>query len=84
MARGDDIKKILNLAKDMRDSTMGYSIQMIQDELRVSRRTAMRIKEIISQVFEVEEVPKIEIDEQFEGLLFTNDDESWSYWIGSE
>lgn len=57
MARGDDIKKILNLAKDMRDSTMGYSIQMIQDELRVSRRTAMRIKEIISDVFEVEEVP---------------------------
>jgi len=56
MARGDDIKKILNLAKDMRDSTMGYSIQMIQDELRVSRRTAMRIKDIISDVFEIEEV----------------------------
>ena len=52
MARGDDIKKILNLAKDMRDSTMGYSIKMIQDELRVSRRTAMRIKDIISDVFE--------------------------------
>lgn len=57
MARGDDIKKILYLAKDMRDSTMGYSIQMIQDELGVSRRTAMRIKDIISTVFEVEEVP---------------------------
>lgn len=56
MARGDDIKKILYLAKDMRDSTLGYSIQMIQDELEVSRRTAMRIKNIISDVFEVEEV----------------------------
>ena len=57
MARGDDIKKILYLAKDMRDSTLGYSIQMIQDELGVSRRTAMRIKDIISDVFEIEEVP---------------------------
>ena len=33
MARGDDIKKILNLAKDMWNSTMGYYIQMIQEVL---------------------------------------------------
>ena len=57
MARGDDIKNILYLAKNMRDSVQGYSIQMIQDECEVSRRTAMRIKNIISDVFEMEEVP---------------------------
>lgn len=57
MARGDDIKNILNLAKNLRDSVQGYSIQMIQDECEVSRRTAMRIKNIISDVFEIEEVP---------------------------
>ena len=57
MARGDDIKNILYLAKNMRDSVQGYSIQMIQDECEVSRRTAMRIKNIISDVFEMEENP---------------------------
>ena len=57
MARGDDIKNILYLAKNMRDSTTGYSIQDIQDECGVSRRTAIRIKDIISDVFEIEEVP---------------------------
>lgn len=57
MARGDDIKRILNLAKNMRDSVQGYTIQDIQDECEVSRRTAMRIKDIISDVFEMEEVP---------------------------
>jgi len=57
MGRGEDIKNILNLAKNMRDSVQGYSIQMIQDECGVSRRTAMRIKDIISDVFEMEEVP---------------------------
>lgn len=60
MGRGDDIKKILNLAKNMRGSTIGYSIQDIQDECEVSRRTAMRIKDIINDVFEVEEVPNYE------------------------
>ena len=57
MARSDDIKNILYLAKNMRDSTTGYSIQDIQDECGVSRRTAIRIKDIISDVFEIEEVP---------------------------
>ena len=56
MARGEDIKKILCLAKNMRVSFKGYSIQDIQDECEVSRRTAMRIKDIISDVFEMEEV----------------------------
>ena len=57
MGRGDDIKKIIHLAKNMRDSVQGYSIQMIEEECDVSRRTAMRIKDIITDVFEVEEVP---------------------------
>lgn len=57
MARGDDIRQILNLAKNMRDSYQGYSIQMIEEECGVSRRTATRIKEIIEDIFEVEEVP---------------------------
>ena len=57
MARGDDIKNILRLARDMRDSVQGYSIQMIQEDCGVSRRTAIRIKDIISDVFEIEEVP---------------------------
>ncbi len=56
MARGDDIRNILNLAKNMRDSYQGYSIQMIEEECGVSRRTAMRIKDIISDIFEIEEV----------------------------
>ncbi len=57
MARGDDIIKILKLAKNMRESTTGYSIDDIQYECGVSRRTAMRTKDLISKVFEVEEVP---------------------------
>ncbi len=56
MARGDDIRQILNLAKNMRDSYQGYSIQMIEEECGVSRRTATRIKEIITDIFETEEV----------------------------
>lgn len=57
MARGDDIKKILRLAKNMRTSFQGYSIQDIKEECGVSQRTASRIKEIINDVFEIEEVP---------------------------
>ncbi len=57
MGRGDDIKKILNLAMNMRTSVQGYSIQDIKDECNVSLRTANRIKNIIDDVFEVEEVP---------------------------
>ena len=56
MARGDNIRAILNLAKNMRDSYQGYSIQMIEEECGVSRRTAMRIKDIIADIFEIEEV----------------------------
>ena len=56
MGRGDDIRQILNLAKNMRDSHLGYSIQMIEEECGVSRRTAMRIKDIITDIFETEEV----------------------------
>lgn len=65
MGRSDKIKQILRLAKNMRDSFQGYSIEMIQDEFydfdkdkRISRRTAMRIKNIIGEVFEMEEVPQ--------------------------
>ena len=56
MARGDDIRNILNLAKNMRESYQGYSIQMIEEECGVSRRTAIRIKDIIADTFEMEEV----------------------------
>lgn len=57
MGRGDDIKKILTLAKNMRLSYRGYSIDDIAEECEVTRRTAIRIKAIISDVFEMEEVP---------------------------
>ena len=57
MGRGDDIKKILRLALNMRDSFQGYSVQDIETECSVSRRTAIRIKDLISDVFEIEEVP---------------------------
>ena len=57
MGRGDDIKKILRLALNMRDSFQGYSLQDIETECNVSRRTAIRIKDLISDVFEIEEVP---------------------------
>lgn len=57
MGRGDDIKKILRLAMNMRDSSQGYSIQDIMRECGdCSRRTAIRIKNLISDVFDVEEV----------------------------
>lgn len=57
MSRGDSIKKILKLAKNMRDSTVGYSLMDIQEECEVKRRTAIRIKNIITDIFETEEVP---------------------------
>ncbi len=56
MSRGEDIKNIFKLALKMRESSLGYSIQDIQDELDVSRRTAFRIKNIITEIFETEEV----------------------------
>ena len=57
MGRGDDVKQILYLAMNMRDSVQGYSIKDIQNGYgNCSRRTAMRVKDIISEVFETEEV----------------------------
>ena len=56
MARGDSITNILNLAIDMRYTSQGYSIQMIMDKYGVKRRTAMRMRDIISVVFDIEEV----------------------------
>lgn len=57
MGRGDDIKKILKLAVNMRTSTQGYSIHDIKEEYGGSIRNANRIKNIIQDVFEIEEVP---------------------------
>ena len=56
MGRGDNIIKILKLAMNMRTSTQGYSIDDIKEECGGSRRTAMRIKNILNEAFELEEV----------------------------
>lgn len=57
MGRGDDIKKILTLAKNMRECDNGYSIEDIMNECGgISRSTAIRIKRILEDVFDLEEV----------------------------
>lgn len=57
MARGDGVKDILRLAIEMQNSYQGLSIQDIQDEFEVSRRTAIRMKDIVAEVFpSIEEV----------------------------
>lgn len=57
MGRSDNIIKILKLAKNMRDSDKGYSIEDIMRECGdISRSTAIRFKRIIGAVFELEEI----------------------------
>ena len=51
-------------------------IQRLREDLKQVRLGAIIPPQTETVPDEVEEVPKIEIDEQFEGLLFTNDDES--------
>ena len=64
MGRGDDIKKIINLAIKMRTSIGGYSIKDIQDITGDKLRTAWRNKKIIEDVFGLEEVENSESKEK--------------------
>ena len=43
MSRYERVEDILRLAIEMQNSYQGFSIQDIQDEFEVSRRTAIRI-----------------------------------------
>lgn len=56
MSRGDGIKDIIRLVMLMQNSWQGLSYQDIQDEFEVSRRTATRMKDIVDDLFVVEEV----------------------------
>lgn len=57
MARYERVEDILRLAIDMQNSYQGFSIQDIQDEFEVSRRTAIRMKDAITRLFpSIEEV----------------------------
>ena len=56
MSRGDGIKDIIRLGLLMQESFQGLSLQDIQDEFDVSRSTAIRMKRILEEVFEVQEV----------------------------
>ena len=59
MARYERVEDILRLAIDMQNSYQGFSIQDIQDEFEVSRRTAIRMKEVVERLFpNMEEVPQ--------------------------
>ena len=57
MSRYDGVKDILRLAIDMQNSYQGFSIQDIMDEFDVSRRTAIRMKDAVAELFpSIEEV----------------------------
>ena len=57
MARYDRVEDILRLAIEMQNSYQGFSIQDIQDEFEVSRRTAIRMKDAVERLFpSIEEV----------------------------
>jgi len=57
MPRYERVEDILRLAIDMQNSYQGFSIQDIQDEFEVSRRTAIRMKDAIERLFpSIEEV----------------------------
>lgn len=51
MARYERVEDILRLALDMQNSYQGFSIQDIQDEFEVSRRTAIRMKDAVERLF---------------------------------
>ena len=51
MSRYERVEDILRLAIDMQNSYQGFSIQDIQDEFEVSRRTAIRMKDLIERLF---------------------------------
>ena len=57
MTRYERVEDILRLAIDMQNSYQGFSIQDIQDEFEVSRRTAIRMKDAVQRLFpNIEEV----------------------------
>lgn len=57
MPRYERVEDILRLAIDMQNSYQGFSIQDIQDEFEVSRRTAIRMKDTVERLFpSIEEV----------------------------
>ena len=51
MGRHDGVKDIIRLAMYMQESFQGFSIQDIQDEFDVSRRTAIRMKDTVEDIF---------------------------------
>ena len=51
MERYDGVKNLIRLALDMQESFQGFSIQDIQDEFDVSRRTAVRMKDALAELF---------------------------------
>lgn len=51
MARYERVEDILRLALEMQNSYQGFSIQDIQDEFGVSRRTATRMKDAVERLF---------------------------------
>ena len=54
--RYEKVEYLLRLALDMQNSFGGISIQDIQEEYEVSRRTAIRMKDMIARIFPIEEV----------------------------
>ena len=51
MERYDGVKNLIRLALDMQESFQGFSIQDIMDEFDVSRRTAVRMKDALAELF---------------------------------
>ena len=51
MSRYERVEDILRLAIEMQNSYQGFSIQDIQDEFEVSRRTAIRMKDAVERLF---------------------------------
>ena len=51
MSRYERVEDILRLAIEMQNSYQGFSIQDIQDEFDVSRRTAIRMKDAVERLF---------------------------------
>lgn len=54
--RYEKVEYLLRLALDMQNSYGGISIKDIQDEYGVSRRTAIRMRDMVARIFPMEEV----------------------------
>lgn len=57
MARGEKLKDVIRLIQMMQNSWQGLSYKDMEDEFGFKRRTAMRMKQLIDELFVVEEVP---------------------------